>query len=367
MTAVAVMAPPAAADAVRDEQWWIDALELHRAHQITKGEGVVVGVIDTGVWAGHPDLQGALVPGADFTSVQKTKDGFVDTDGHGTGVTGMIVGRGHGGDRGLLGIAPEAKVMPLRYQASPGEGGPTAIGGNPDLAMRYAIEHGVDVVNMSFGTRDSWTLREAVKAAAAADVVIVAASGNEPHTVDDLYPAAYPEVVAVGATSRDGTLARFSVTGPQLDLTAPGADIVKLDNDDRDTGYRLSSGTSLAAPLVAGAAALVRAKFPDLSAAEVVHRLQATAVDKGAPGVDPEYGHGVIDIVAALTADVPPMAAPTAAAAAAGPTAGAYVPQPPQQPDRSGILLIGAGCLGITLLAGVGVAVWAVRRRRHAI
>jgi type VII secretion-associated serine protease mycosin len=358
MMTLVVAAPAAAADDVRDDQWWIGSMKLSQAHRITKGAGVTVAVIDTGVWAGHPDLAGAVIPGADFTASKSSKDGRLDWDGHGTAVAGLIAARGRSGGRGLLGVAPEATVLPLRVSSLGKVGG----GGHPGQAIQYAVTHGARVVNMSFGAGDGFELREAVQAAAAADVVLVAASGNT--SEKDIFPAAYPEVVAVGAVDRKGALAKLSVTGPQLDLAAPGAGMVTLYRD-KGSGYANDSGTSYSSAIVAGAAALVRAKFPDLSAAEVIHRLQGTAVDKGAPGVDPQYGHGLIDIVAALTQDVPPLVAASSAAPgnAEKPTAAG---QPSQGRSNTAITLLGVAFLGALVLAGAAVTYHVIHRRRRS-
>jgi len=174
------------------------------------------------------------------------------------------------------------------------------------------------------------------------------------------YPAAYPEVLAVGGSDRNGNRAAVSVTGPELDILAPAVDIYSTSYNGK---YRKGTGTSDAAAIVAGAAALVRSKYPNLSAAEVVHRLTATAVDKGAPGRDDEYGYGVLDIVAALTADVPPLALESATASAptdAGPTPTA-VAEPEGQPANNPVVVT----IGLLVAAGAIATLLFLRLRRR--
>ncbi|HEX6869587.1 MAG TPA: S8 family serine peptidase, partial [Micromonosporaceae bacterium] len=165
--------------------------------------------------------------------------------------------------------------------------------------------------------------RDAVARAIAKDVVVVAAIGNEPEVPGWFYPAAYPGVVAAAGVDRNGNHAKFSVVSPFTVLAAPAVDIVAPDSREVGSGYSKVQGTSAATAIIAGAAALVRSRFPELSAAEVVHRLTATADDKGPPGRDNEYGYGVINIVRALTADVPPLQpSPTSTSAVATPPGG---------------------------------------------
>lgn len=204
-------------------------------------------------------------------------------------------------------------------------------------------------------------------AALKADVVVVAAAGNRPEATRVEWPAAYPGVIAAAGVDRDGNHAEVSVTGPEVVLAAPAVDIVST-NKLGETRYSTGTGTSSATAIIAGAAALVRAKYPDLSAAEVVHRLTATAVDKGPPGRDELYGYGVLDLVAALTADVPPMPSPTAASQTTGPNL-ALPPIPePDEPRRLKALLTGVAyiLLGSALLAVavIGAALAARSRRR---
>ncbi|WP_306216365.1 S8 family serine peptidase, partial [Actinoplanes sp. RD1] len=269
--------PAWAADGVRAAQWHLTALDIRTAHRVSLGAGVIVALVDTGVDAAHDDLADAVAPGTDLFP-DPIGDGRDDIDGHGTEMAGIIAGRGHGARSGALGIAPAATILPIR--------GPIKTMATSEFMVRavaFARGRGARVVNMSFGTGDTEVLRSAVRAAVAADMVVVAASGNVGSGAGE-FPGRYPEVLTVGAVGRTGKVADFSVTGPQVDLTAPGVDIVTTGIGR--TGYYRGSGTSEATAVVSGAAALVRAAHPELSAAEVVRRLTATAVDAGRKGRD---------------------------------------------------------------------------------
>jgi subtilisin family serine protease len=175
------------------------------------------------------------------------------------------------------------------------------------------------------------------------------------------FPAYLDGVLAVGATDRSGNRAAVSVTGDKLAIMAPGVDIYSTSFDGK---YYRGTGTSASTAIVAGAAALVRSRFPDLSAAEVVHRLTATATDKGAPGRDPEYGFGVLNLVAALTADVPPL--PPSGPARPGPSGGTPSADAAAPPDQDGGRAVTLTLVGLGLLALVAViAVVAVLRARR--
>ncbi|MGI5247303.1 S8 family serine peptidase [Dactylosporangium sp. CA-139066] len=303
-----VAATPSAAhaDSVRDQQWHLDALHVTDAHKISQGEGVVVALTDSGVDTSAPELGPAVVPGKDFSS-NGTGDGRTDTNGHGTALAGLIAGRGKGGDAGVLGIAPKAAILPLRVSPSPDYGGSPA---NLAAGFEWAIAHNAKVICVAVGGSSSPELQRALDKALAADIVVVAAAGNLPKAKSVIFPASAPGVLAVGGVDRQGQHATFSTSGPEVALVAPAVDIVSVS---LSAGYGKTSGTSDATALVAGAAALVRAKYPQLSAQEVIHRLTYTAHDAGPPGRDADYGYGVLDLVKALTAEVPP-ASPTAGA-----------------------------------------------------
>ncbi|MBQ0902901.1 S8 family serine peptidase [Micromonospora sp. U21] len=346
--------PSQAADAaarIRAEQWHLSYLQATTAQQISRGKGVVVAVPDTGVDP-HPDLRSNLLAGTDIIA-GGNGDGRRDRDSHGTSMAGLIAAHGRGRELGALGIAPEAKILPI-YDSPP-----HAYGEPNDLAegIEYAIANGADVISVASVGGSSSRLRQAIRAALNANIVIVAGAGNLPRDQTIGYPASETGVIAVGGVDRAGRHAVVSVTGPEIDVVAPAVDIYSTSYDGK---YSKGTGTSSATAIVAGAAALIRSKYPYLPAQEVAHRLTATAVDKGPPGRDDEYGYGVIDLVAALTADVPPLGFESASAPAGGgptTTAGA-------QPDDDGAAVGGLATLGVLVAAGVGWALVVRRRRR---
>ncbi|HEY6593280.1 MAG TPA: S8 family serine peptidase [Asanoa sp.] len=290
---------------------------------MAQGSGVTVAVIDTGVDQ-HPDLRGNLLPGT-VTLPDGDGDGRQDSQGHGTGMAGLIAAHGHGIGSGALGVAPRARILPIASVPAVAQGDSDFVA----AGIEWAKAHGADVISISASGGPSARLREAVQAALAADIVVVAGVGNRPTASAVQFPAFYPGVVAVGATDRKGKLAAISATGRGVVITAPGVDITSTGLNG---GYRKGTGTSDSTAIVAGAVALIRSKYPDLSAKEVVHRLEATAIDKGPRGLDDQYGYGILNLVGALTADVPPLTpspndGPTADASpsvgvATGPSAG---------------------------------------------
>jgi type VII secretion-associated serine protease mycosin len=304
------------------DQWHITTLRIRQAHLITRGAGVAVAVVDGGVDASHPELAGQVVPGAGFGS-DAARDGGRDDDegGHGTAMAGIIAARDDGPADAVVGIAPAAKILP----ASTGAEADTA---EVARAVRWAADHGADVVNLSLGSPGPAFRMEAqaIEYALQRDVVIVASAGNAaPGDLEINSPANIPGVVAVTGSTQQGGFWSGSVTGPEAAIAAPAPGIrspvpTRVSADGLDTG----AGTSNSAAVVSGVAALIRARFPDLDAANVVNRLIRTAVDAGPPGRDDHFGFGVVDPVAALTADVAPVRAnPLLAPPSSGSAAGA--------------------------------------------
>ena len=362
MTAGAVAAPTtvAHADSIRNRQWHLKFLNIAEAHRLATGKGVTVAVIDSGV-SRHPDLSGSIIAGTDF--IKKGRNGQTDNTGHGTGMAGLIAAHGRSGS-GALGIAPDAKILPIRvFDNEPR---------NAELgeAITYAISHGAKVINLSVGGGLDPKTITAVQEAADDDVVIVASAGNKPNDAGVIAPAILEPIVAVGAVDRSGRKADISVTGPALDLTAPGEDIQSTSNSG---GYRLGTGTSDAAAIVSGAAALLRSRHPDMTAEQVVQRLKQTAIDRGTPGLDPEYGHGIINIVAALRDETvpasdgrspsPATSAPVSATAPGTPGDTAEAAPEAESGDGSTPLLA-AGTAAIVLVV-LGTA-FLLRRRRSS-
>jgi type VII secretion-associated serine protease mycosin len=356
-------APAAAHGAnIRAQQWHLGFLKMAQAHQISQGEGVTVAVIDSGV-ANHSDLNGNILNGVDAIA-GGAGNGRGDDDGHGTGMAGLIAAHGHGaGNRdGALGIAPKAKILPIRDAIGKIQGvdKPVAQG------IRWAMQHGAKIINISQDVGDIETLR-AVNEAQKAGVLIFAAAGNTDQSDTAVsVPGGFPWAVAVAGVDATGNHAPTSVSGAEVEIAAPGVKIVSTGLKDV---WRSGTGTSDAAAIVSGVAALVWSKFPNLSAAEVLHRIEATAVDKGEPGRDPVYGFGVIDPVAALTADVPPLASPTPKASPS-PLPSLASPQTDQAlPGDSGsgmspVLLAVIAAGGLLLIVIIVVAVLLATRRR---
>ncbi|MER7002296.1 type VII secretion-associated serine protease mycosin [Dactylosporangium sp. NPDC000555] len=309
--AVAVEAAPgvAAADQVRGRQWQLAALDVREAWKVSVGKGVIVAVIDSGVDAGHPDLAGQVLPGIDLVDPEANNAGKVDPVGHGTTVAALIAGNSKNSS-GVEGIAPGAKILPIRVLNKENKYD------DPDVvaqAVRWAVDHGATVINLSLGgaLRDE-AIAAALRYAAAHDVVVVACTGNiatDPSIRQVWYPAREPGVVAVAGleTARTGganpagnggrTLWSGSLTGPETVLTAPA---VNLTGARPGGGYWQVHGTSFAAPLVAGVASLVRARYPRMNVANVINRLIETAKDLGPVGRDDRFGYGEVDPVAAL-------------------------------------------------------------------
>jgi len=203
-------------------------------------------------------------------------------------------------------------------------------------------------------------LQGAVERAQEADVVIVAAMGNTDQDTRVACPACYDDVVAVGGVDRNGNHAAISVTGPQILVSAPAVDIASTG---RQNGYRRGTGTSDATAITAGAVALIRSKYPKMSAVDVIHRLTATATDKGPKGRDDQYGYGIVNPYAALTADVPsvdPTASPSTSAATPSPSA-----PPAATGNKSAGIAVVVLFVAVAVLAMMWIRRAAARYRRR--
>ncbi|MFF5446690.1 type VII secretion-associated serine protease mycosin [Streptomyces sp. NPDC012888] len=303
-------APPAGADGIRDRQWALRALRAEEAWGTTRGEGVTVAVLDTGVDAGHPDLEGQVLDGVDLVGMG-AGPGDARWAKHGTAMAGIIAGHGHGTNRrsGVMGLAPAARILPVRVILEEGDPGRDKArqtkGGALAEGIRWATDHGAHVINLSLGD-DSESAHheaaedEAIQYALAKGVVVVASAGNGGHRGNPVsYPAAYPGVIAVTAVDRRGRRPYFSTRNWYATVSAPGLDIVIADPSRK---YYESFGTSAAAAFVSGAVALVRSAHPGLSPAQVKKLLEETATYGPAAGRDDARGHGWVDPVAALQA-----------------------------------------------------------------
>jgi subtilisin family serine protease len=346
---VLVAGVPAQADGWRDQQWYFAPMKLAQAQKLGKGgAGVTVAVIDSGVDGTHRDLRGAVVTGRYTARDEPAGNRY--TLPHGTSMAALIAGRGHGDGDGLVGIAPRSKVMPVR----PVNDQVLVIEG-----IEWAVQHGAKVINMSFELSSEGPLQEAVAKAVAADVVLVAAAGNGGNGVTQ--PASYPGVVAVGSVGRDNKVAAFSNHGPTLDVVAYGVDIPVARPGNK---YATTNGTSVSSAIVAGAAALIRARYPDMSAAEVVDRIMDTAVDRGPKGRDDRYGAGQLNLIAALTVPrTPASATPAAKKVTEAPVGAPAAAAPPGDSGFRPLLIVIVGSL--LLIVGV-VLVLLLRVRRNS-
>ena len=278
-------------DAVYPQQWALPVIQAPEAWDITTGGAIVVAVVDTGVDRSHPDLADKVLPGYNVFAGNNDAN---DDNGHGTAVAGLIAAHGNNG-AGIAGLCWGCQILPVKALSSGGMGNDAGVA----EGIRWAADNGARVINLSLGGSDeSQTLHEAVQYALDKGIVVVAASGNERATDNKPnYPAAYPEVVAVGATAPGDGLTGFSNTGDYVDLAAPGVGLwTTLPGDS----YGPPNGTSFSSPYVAGAAALVLTLRSDLGWYDVGCILEATADDRGTPGKDPEYGYGRLNVLRAV-------------------------------------------------------------------
>lgn len=305
-------------------QWGLRRAQVDRAWDVQRGlASVIVATVDTGIDPGHPDLVGALVPAPRFVSVPDpacpVDTTNRDDNGHGTHVAGVIGASGNNG-QGIVGAAFGARVMPIKALDCTGSGLLSDIA----RAITHAADSGARVVNISLGSpAPSATIAAAVSYALSKNVVVVAAAGNcgaESGTtrcptlnVPD-YPAAYPGVIAVGATDTNDLPTAFSTAASYVGIAAPGTAIlstfptyrVQMNADGvAQNTYAVLRGTSQASPLVAAIAALLVAKEPGLTPTAVAQRLRASSDDVGAPGYDTKTGDGRVNAFKALTSGPP--------------------------------------------------------------
>jgi uncharacterized repeat protein (TIGR02543 family) len=279
------------------DQYGIIMTNIDDAWAISSGEGITIAVIDTGIDTDHNEFQGRI---SELSYNSRTKivglEAVEDDSGHGTMVAGVIASGDNG--YGVIGVAPHAEILAIKanYENKQAFRASYFI-----EAILYATEVGVDIINASVAfTSYNSTMDQAVQNAVAAGILFVAASGNT-GSERAIYPAAFDNVISVGSLNSKGEIDGFSTFHETLDFAAPGSSIIMPNMDGK---YISRSGTSFAAPHVAGIAALMLQVYPNLTPAEIEQKLRSGAVDKGEPGFDKKYGYGMVDAYASIASDL---------------------------------------------------------------
>ncbi|GAB7030645.1 type VII secretion-associated serine protease mycosin [Streptomyces sp. NPDC021749] len=355
-------------DNIKETPWSLQRLLTAQMWQHGKGEGIRVGVIDTGIDAGNKQLQGAIGTGGASLVRGKPTD---DKVGHGTKVAGIIAAQQISGS-GFFGIAPGAKVIPFQQTSEEKPGTAESLA----KAIRLAVDEHVNIINISQGTganrRLLPTLEQAVSYAERHKVLIVASAGNGGADGGEksMYPAAYSDdysnVLAVAASDRNNERAPFSQSGEFVNIAAPGVDMVSTVPDG---GNCVDQGTSFAAPYVTGAAALLKARHKDWTPQQLIWHLEQTA-ERVKKGRDDFIGWGVVDPVAALKDDTTPTAPPKpdkASQAADGsnihPVALTVGESAEDRRARISIYIVGGGILAVGAVVGTAIAIRDWRRK----
>jgi hypothetical protein len=309
----------ASADAVRDSQQWVfNMMDVQAAWQVTEGEGVTVAVIDSGVYSGVSDLSGnTVIQGPDLTGLH-TSPQNANWGQHGTWMASIIAGHGHdGGYDGIMGIAPQAKILSIRVIPDKGDPGYQAYNNEPEQriqdeladGIRTAVKDHAQVISMSIGySAPSGVVRSAIAYAYEHGTVLVASAGNSGDNDTQhgssssglapvSFPAEYPGVLGVGAVTIDGTAASFSSSNLSVQVAAPGKGVPA---QGRNGLYYTVDGTSPACALVAGVAALIKSKYPAISPVQLTEALTATAQQSPSGSYDVRTGFGIVDADAAL-------------------------------------------------------------------
>ncbi|UOE58000.1 S8 family peptidase [Cytobacillus oceanisediminis] len=278
--------------------WGVSLVQAPQMWSLTKGEGIKVAVLDTGIDINHPDLKPNLKMGMNFTS--SIASDFGDRNGHGTHCAGIIAGCDN--HIGVVGVAPQAELYVAKVLGDDGSGTINGI----IKGIDWAISQKVDIISMSLGAsmNPGTAFHDAMKRARAAGIVLVAASGNENTHVG--WPAAYDEVIAVGAINQAMDRANFSNYGKELAVVAPGVDIYSTYPVNR---YAKLSGTSMATPMVAGVIALIQAysrrvgikATPEM----ILQMIKERSVDLGTDGTDALFGNGLSNVYKAIKGNNP--------------------------------------------------------------
>jgi type VII secretion-associated serine protease mycosin len=352
-------------------------IDVPAAWSQSKGSGVTVAVLDTGVLRSAPDLTGQVTAGPDYT-VGANPPGYLPPHLHGTYIGSIIAGHGSGpGDlEGMIGVAPKARILSLRVILDDQEPGFAVYNENASYddaianGIKYAVGHGAQVINMSLGGAEATrSLRVAVAYAIAHNVVVVAAAGNDGKSgrafTPYSYPAAFTGVISVAAVGASGRRASFSDQNSSVVVSAPGLSVVGAGPGG---SYLVGDGTSPASAFVAGIAALIRSRYPHLSPVQVMQAIVTSTRRRPSHGYDPAVGFGEVDAAAALTAAG---RLATASAQPAGLAAAAHFGAPTGpiaviHRDRRLIVTLAAVAVAALIAFGVLLVllVAALRRRR---
>ncbi|HEU5353346.1 MAG TPA: S8 family serine peptidase [Actinocrinis sp.] len=362
---------------VYDKEWALSQFQVTqiRSQYQARGNGVTVAVVDSGVDATQPDLQGSLLPGANFSVPTNPTPDTNDTSNeyHGTDVSALIAAHAHGdpnNPQGLYGLATQAKILPVKD----GNDAPSA--GSIAAGIRYAVDHNARVINVSGGTLGACTADEAsaIDYALSKNVVLVAATGNNGNAANQpSCPANRAGVVDVSAVDQSGRTDKYSHYGSDVTIAAPG---VNIEEPARGGAYDTASGSSLAAPWVSAEAALIIGLHPDWTAGQVIRVIIGNTASGSGQRIDDHVGYGVISPLKALGAAAPtdtsnPLGGPAATSAAPSPTAGgagapsnaASTPAAASSGKSSNIGLY-AG-LGVGVLVLIGLIVFLITRGKN--
>ncbi|MCT9091233.1 type VII secretion-associated serine protease mycosin [Streptomyces sp. ASQP_92] len=375
-------AAPAWAQSTREKQWFLDAMKADDMWRTSTGTGVTVAVIDSGVDSNNPDLLGQVLPGKDFAQDQPG-DARADYEGHGTSMAGLIAGTGaRDGGGGAFGLAPGVKILPVRLPkagdaANQAEGDKRFNAVAPQ-AIRYAADAGAKVINLSLGrAAGSAQLTAAVKYALNKGSLVFAAVGNSGDSDNRVeYPAATPGVVGVGAVGKDLRRTAWSEYGPQVDMAAPGAEMVHPCGGK--TGLCKTDGTSDATALASASAALIWSKHPTWTNNQVLRVMLNTigAPTDGSKRND-SIGYGIVRPRIALEnpgdpgpadvyplPDLAPSTAPPAPSPAGTPAKAEAVQATESEKRPTGAVIWGVGAAGALVVA---LGFWALRKRRQRV
>lgn len=384
------IAPAASADTMRDREWYLDRMQAEEMWKVSTGKGVTVAVLDTGVIPSVPELTGKVLTGKNF--VEPKRGAHKDKDGHGTAMAMLIAGNGANG-QGVKGLAPDARILPLTVFGSSKESGTNSV---PALvaAIRYAADSDAKIINMSLAYEyflvdedERAQIQKAVDYAVQRGKLLLAGTGNRGDKGNDVgYPAATAGVAGIGAVDKTSSVTKFSVSGPQVALAAPG-DEIPIRCVDGVPGYCKSNGTSQATAIASASAALIWSKHPSWTGNQVLRVLMNTAGKPTKGKIPSRYiGYGTVRPRLAVLgdpgdpgpADVNPLVAartpkkspsPSASASEAGGSGSSNASKQPASSAASDTSEDGKGGGAIVwIIVGAGVvvvvgAVFVLRRR----